>query len=178
MKTISKINENIIPVKVGVIGIGNMGWHHARVLSLLKDAELVGVADLDKERGKLAMDQFNCNWYRNYKDLLHQVEAVCVAVPTMFHHEVGLECLNSGKHVLIEKPIAANKEEASSLINASNNAKKLLQVGHIERFNPAFRELTKVVANEEVVVLEARRHSPHPERANDCLLYTSPSPRD
>ena len=101
MKTISKINENIIPVKVGVIGIGNMGWHHARVLSLLKDAELVGVADLDEERGKLAMEQFNCNWYRNYKDLLHQVEAVCIAVPTLFHHAVGLECLKSGKHVLI-----------------------------------------------------------------------------
>ena len=170
MKKISKINENIIPVKVGVIGIGNMGWHHARVLSLLKDAELIGVADLDEERGKLAMEQFNCNWYGNYKDLLHQVEAVCIAVPTLFHHEVGLECLKSGKHVLIEKPIAANKEEASSLINASNNAKKLLQVGHIERFNPAFRELTKVVANEEVVVLEARRHSPHPERANDVSV--------
>jgi len=147
-----------------------MGWHHARVLSLLKDAELVGVADLDEERGKLAMEQFNCNWYKNYKDLLHQVEAVCIAVPTLFHKKVGLECLNSGKHVLIEKPIAANKEEASSLINASNNAKKLLQVGHIERFNPAFRELTKVVANEEVVVLEARRHSPHPERANDVSV--------
>jgi len=170
MKKISKINENIIPVKVGVIGIGNMGWHHARVLSLLKDAELIGVADLDEERGKLAMEQFNCNWYGNYKDLLHQVEAVCVAVPTLFHHEVGLECLNSGKHVLIEKPIAANKEEASSLINASNNAKKLLQVGHIERFNPAFRELNKIVNNEEIVVLEARRHSPHADRANDVSV--------
>ena len=170
MNPISKINENIIPVKVGVIGIGNMGWHHARVLSLLKDAELVGVADLDEERGKLAMEQFNCNWYKNYKDLLNEVEAVCIAVPTLLHHSVGLESLNSGKHVLIEKPIAANKEEASSLINASNNAKKILQVGHIERFNPAFRELIKVVANEEVLVLEARRHSPHPDRANDVSV--------
>ena len=167
MKPISKIKGNFTPVKVGVIGIGNMGWHHARVLSLLKDAELIGVADLDEARGKLAMEQFNCNWYKNYKDLLDEVEAVCIAVPTLFHYEVGLDCLNSGKDVLIEKPIAANQEEASSLINASNKAKKLLQVGHIERFNPAFRELTKVVANEEVVVLEARRHSPHPERAND-----------
>ena len=119
MKAISKINENIIPVKVGVIGIGNMGWHHARVLSLLKAAELVGVADLDEERGSLAMEQFNCDWYKNYKDLLNQVEAICIAVPTLFHHEVGLECLNSGKHVLIEKPIAASKDEASSLITAS-----------------------------------------------------------
>jgi len=170
MKPITKTTKNIIPVKVGVIGIGNMGWHHARVLSLLKDAELIGVADLDEERGNLAMDQFNCNWVKDYKDLLNEVEAVCIAVPTLFHHEVGIECLNSGKHVLIEKPIAANKEEASSLINAATKAKKLLQVGHIERFNPAFRELTKVVANEEVVVLEARRHSPNPDRANDVSV--------
>ena len=123
MERISKINENIIPVKVGVIGIGNMGWHHARVLSLLKDADLVGVADLNEERGKLAMEQFNCNWYKDYKNLLQQVEAVCIAVPTLYHQKVGLDCLNSSKHVLIEKPIAANQEEASSLINASNNAK-------------------------------------------------------
>ena len=164
------MNKNIAPVKVGVIGIGNMGWHHARVLSLLKDAELIGVADPDSKRGDLAKEQFSCNWYKNYKDLLNEVEAVCIAVPTLLHHSVGLESLNSGKHVLIEKPIAASKEEASSLINASNKAKKILQVGHIERFNPAFRELTKVVANEKVVVLEARRHSPHSDRANDVSV--------
>ncbi len=164
------MTKNITPVKVGVIGIGNMGWHHARVLSLLKDAELIGVADPDSKRGDLAMEQFSCKWYKNYKDLLKEVEAVCIAVPTLLHHAVGLECLNSGKHVLIEKPIAASKEEASSLINASNKTNKLLQVGHIERFNPAFRELTKVVANEKVVVLEARRHSPHSERANDVSV--------
>ncbi len=164
------MTKNIAPVKVGVIGIGNMGWHHARVLSLLKDAELIGVADPDSKRGYLAKEQFSCNWYKNYEDLLKEVEAVCIAVPTLLHHSVGLESLNSGKHVLIEKPIAASKEEASSLINASNKAKKILQVGHIERFNPAFRELTKVVANEKVVVLEARRHSPHSDRANDVSV--------
>ena len=60
----------MIPVKVGVIGIGNMGWHHARVLSLLKDAELCGIADLDAKRGHLAEEQFNCSWFENYKDLL------------------------------------------------------------------------------------------------------------
>ena len=158
------------PVKVGVIGIGNMGWHHARVLSLLKDAELIGVADLDPDRGKLATEQFNCAWYTDYKALLPKVEAVCIAVPTLFHHKVGLNCLQAGKHVLIEKPIAASQHEASDLIAASNKANCLLQVGHIERFNPAFKELTKVVTNEEVVVLEARRHSPHPDRANDVSL--------
>ena len=164
------MTPNLVPVKVGVIGIGNMGWHHARVLSLLKDAELIGVADPDPDRGRLAMEQFNCSWHENYKDLLNKVDAVCIAVPTLLHHKVGLDCLNSGKHVLIEKPIAANQDEASALIKAAKESNRILQVGHIERFNPAFRELTKVVENEEIVVLEARRHSPHADRANDVSV--------
>jgi predicted dehydrogenase len=158
------------PVRVGVIGIGNMGWHHARVLSLLRDAELVGVADPDEARGKLAMEQFSCRWFPDYQTLLGEVEAVCVAVPTLLHHCVGLACLRAGVDVLIEKPIAATQEEASELIQAAETAGRLLQVGHIERFNPAFRELLKVVAGEEVVVLEARRHSPNPDRANDVSV--------
>jgi len=158
------------PVKLGVIGIGNMGWHHARVLSLLKDAELIGVADPDIDRCHLATEQFGCKWFQNYESLLNEVEAVCIAVPTRLHHKVGIACLEAGKHVLIEKPIAASQDEASSLINAANKSNRLLQVGHIERFNPAFRELIKVVANEEVIVLEARRHSPHADRANDVSV--------
>ena len=158
------------PVKVGVIGIGNMGWHHARVLSLLKDADLVGVADPDGDRGALAVEQFGCRWFADYRTMLSEVEAVCIAVPTLLHHQVGLACLEAGLHVLIEKPIAASQDEATALISAANEARRLLQVGHIERFNPAFRELTKVVANEEVVVLEGRRHSPHADRANDVSV--------
>jgi predicted dehydrogenase len=102
--------------------------------------------------------------------MLSEVEAVCIAVPTLLHHPVGLACLRAGVHVLIEKPIAASQDEATALIEAASAAGCLLQVGHIERFNPAFRELTKVVANEEVVVLEARRHSPHSDRANDVSV--------
>jgi predicted dehydrogenase len=158
------------PVRVGVIGIGNMGWHHARVLSLIKDAELVGVADPDPNRGRLATEQFGCRWFASYEALLPEVDAVCIAVPTLLHHPVGLTCLQAGKHVLIEKPIAASQEEAAELISAAERAGVLLQVGHIERFNPAFRELVKVVASEEVVVLEARRHSPNPDRANDVSV--------
>ena len=158
------------PVRVGVIGIGNMGWHHARVLSLLRDAELVGVADPDAERGRLAVQQFGCRWFTDYQELLGDVEAVCIAVPTLLHHRVGMACLGAGVHVLIEKPIAATQEEAAELIQAAEMAGRLLQVGHIERFNPAFRELLKVVAGEEVVVLEARRHSPNAERANDVSV--------
>ena len=162
--------DPIVPVKVGVIGIGNMGWHHARVLSLLRDADLIGVADPDPERGHLATEQFGCRWFADYREMLSEVEAVCIAVPTLLHHPVGLACLQAGLHVLIEKPIAASQDEATALINAAHQAHCLLQVGHIERFNPAFRELIKVVANEEVVVLEGRRHSPHSDRANDVSV--------
>lgn len=158
------------PVRVGVIGIGNMGWHHARVLSLLRDAELVGVADPDEARGLLAVGQFDCHWFPSYEALLAEVEAVCIAVPTLLHHRVGMACLQAGVHVLIEKPIAATQEEAADLIHAAEGAGRLLQVGHIERFNPAFRELLRVVASEEVVVLEARRHSPNADRANDVSV--------
>ena len=158
------------PVKVGVIGIGNMGWNHARVLSLLRDAELVGVADPDSARGALAKEQFGCEWFEDYNALIHEVEAVCIAVPTLLHHPVGMACLQAGVHVLIEKPIAASEQEARELIAAAEQADRLLQVGHIERFNPAFRELLNVVANEEVVVLEGRRHSPHADRANDVSV--------
>ena len=157
-------------VKVGVIGIGNMGWHHARVLSLLKDADLVGVADPDENRGKLAIEQFQCEWFEDYHNLISKVDAICIAVPTLLHHKVGLDCLKAGVNVLIEKPIAANESEAISLINASKISNCLLQVGHIERFNPAFRELNKIVHNEDIVVLEARRHSPHADRANDVSV--------
>jgi len=158
------------PVKVGVIGIGNMGWHHARVLSLLKDANLIGVADPNEERGKLAIEQFQCEWFKDYKDLIPKVDAICIAVPTLLHQKVGLDCLKGGTNVLIEKPIAANELEAKSLIEAANASNCLLQVGHIERFNPAFRELNKIVLNEEIVVLDARRHSPHADRANDVSV--------
>lgn len=158
------------PVKVGVIGIGNMGWHHARVLSLLRDAELVGVADPDAARGNLASAQFSCQWFADYNELISQVEAVCIAVPTLLHHRVGMACLKAGVHVLIEKPIAASQLEAAELIRAAEAAGRLLQVGHIERFNPAFMELLHVVANEEVVVLETRRHSPYADRANDVSV--------
>jgi predicted dehydrogenase len=130
----------------------------------------VGVADPDEERGKLATEQFGCRWFADFHALLGEVEAVCVAVPTLLHHSVGLACLRAGVDVLIEKPIAATQEEASELIQAAETAGRLLQVGHIERFNPAFRELLKVVVGEEVVVLEARRHSPNPDRANDVSV--------
>ena len=158
------------PLKMGVIGVGNMGRHHARVLSLLKDIELVGVCDSNFATGIEIASQYRTHFYENYTDLLPHVDAVCIAVPTKLHHEVGVKCLEAGVHILIEKPIAASIAEAESLVNLAAETGCILQVGHIERFNPAFRELSKVIQTEEILALEARRLSPYSNRANDVSV--------
>lgn len=158
------------PLKMGVIGVGNMGRHHARVLSLLKDIELVGICDSNFARGIEIASQYRTHFYENYEELLPHVDAVSIAVPTKLHHEVGSKCLEAGVHILIEKPIAASIAEAESLVNLAAETGCILQVGHIERFNPAFRELSKVIQTEEILALEARRLSPYSNRANDVSV--------
>ncbi len=158
------------PIKIGVIGVGNMGQHHARVLSLLKDVDMVGVADINVERGLDTASKYRVRFFEDYRDLLPYVDAVCIAVPTRLHHEVGMACLQAGVHVLVEKPIAASIAEAESLVNAAADSQCILQVGHIERFNPAFQELSKVLKTEELLALEADRMSPYSNRANDVSV--------
>ncbi|WP_322743714.1 Gfo/Idh/MocA family oxidoreductase [Vasconcelosia minhoensis] len=158
------------PIRVGVIGVGNMGQHHARVLSRLKDVELVGISDINVERGLDTASKYRIRFFEAYQELLETVDAVCVAVPTRLHYEVGMACLQAGVHILIEKPIAASIAEAESLVNAAAASNCILQVGHIERFNPAFQELHKVLRTEELLALEARRMSPYSQRANDVSV--------
>lgn len=158
------------PIRVGVIGVGNMGQHHTRVLSMLKDVELVGVADVNVERGLDTASKYRVRFFEDYREMLNHVDAVCIAVPTRLHHSVGMTCLQAGVHVLIEKPIAASISEAESLVNAAAEAQVILQVGHIERFNPAFQELSKVLKTEELLALEAHRMSPYSDRANDVSV--------
>jgi len=158
------------PIRIGVIGVGNMGQHHARVLSLLKDVEMVGVADINVERGLDTASKYRVRFFEDYRDLLPYVDAVCIAVPTRLHYEVGMTCLRSGVHALIEKPIAASISEAESLVNAAAEYQCILQVGHIERFNPAFQELSKVLKTEKLLALEAHRMSPYSHRANDVSV--------
>jgi predicted dehydrogenase len=158
------------PIRVGVVGVGNMGQHHARVLSMLKDVQLVGISDVNVDRGLDTASKYRVKFFENYQDLLPFVDAVCIAVPTKLHHSVGLDCLRAGVHILIEKPIAASIAEAESLVNAAAESNCILQVGHIERFNPAFLELSKVLKTEEILALEAHRMSPYSDRANDVSV--------
>jgi predicted dehydrogenase len=162
--------HHLEPIRIGVIGIGNMGQHHTRVLSLLKDVELVGVSDINIERGLDTASKYQIKFFENYQDLLPHVDGVCIAVPTRLHYNVGMACLQAGKHVLIEKPIAASIAEAESLVNAAAESHCILQVGHIERFNPAFQELHKVLKTEELLAIEAHRMSPYSDRANDVSV--------
>ncbi|MBD2568186.1 Gfo/Idh/MocA family oxidoreductase [Anabaena lutea] len=157
-------------IRIGVIGVGNMGQHHTRVLSSMKDVELIGVSDINVERGLETASKYKVRFFEDYSDLLPHVDAVCIAVPTRLHYAVGINCLLAGIHVLIEKPIAASISEAESLVNAAAESQCILQVGHIERFNPAFRELSQVLKTEEVLALEAHRMSPYSARANDVSV--------
>ncbi len=158
------------PIRVGVIGIGNMGQHHVRVLSLMKDIKLVGISDVNIDRGIETASRYQTRFFEDYHELLLHVDAVCIAVPTRFHHAVGLAALKAGVHVLIEKPIAATIAEAESLVNAAATEGCILQVGHIERFNPVFQELSNVMKTEEIIALEAHRMSPYCDRANDVSV--------
>ena len=97
----NKANPQLI--RMGIIGVGNMGQHHTRILSLLKDVELVGVSDVNVERGLDIASKYRVRFFERYQDLLPYVDAVCIAVPTRLHHQVGIDCLQAGVHILIEK---------------------------------------------------------------------------
>ncbi len=124
---------------VGVVGVGALGQHHARHLACLEDVRLVGVYDLDPARAARIAAELGTAAFDEVDDLLAQVRAVTVAVPTPAHAEVGLRALGRGVPVLMEKPLAASLAEADSLIAAAKRSRVQLQVGHIERYNRALR---------------------------------------
>jgi len=149
-------------VKVAVVGVGNMGKNHTRVYSEIKNAELVAVADIDPKAAKEIAERFNINWYSSHLELLKNEvsDAVSVATPTATHYNVCTDILGSGKHVLVEKPIAVTQEQAKKMISIANNNEVILMVGHIERFNPAVLKLKEMIdANTlgDLVSLSAKR---------------------
>lgn len=128
-------------VRVGVIGLGHMGKEHARVVALLSEAELAAVADLDPERRYTISRKYQVPACADYRELFGLVDAVIIAVPTSAHCEVAREFLVRGIPCLVEKPLASSLEEADELVNLSQKHGVVLQVGHIERFNPALLDL-------------------------------------
>ncbi len=127
-----------------MIGAGVFGRHHLRVLSQSLNATLVGVADADPERAAQAAAEHNCLTFATLGELAGNVDAAVVAVPTSLHAEVGCELLESGIDVLVEKPIAADLASARRLVDTAAKHERILQVGHLERFNPAVAALKKI----------------------------------
>lgn len=152
-----------MPVKAGVIGVGYLGVHHARIYSELEDVELVGVMDTSAERCNEIADTYGCDCYDNIDQLIKDSDALSIVTPTPFHHSIGMKCLNHSKDILIEKPISVTIEEADDLIHEADKNGLILQVGHLERFNSAVMVLENYL--EEPVFFESERLSPYLERA-------------
>lgn len=155
-------------LKVGVIGVGHLGQHHARVYSELPDCRLVGVSDRDAARAEKAAAEHGGTAYADIGSLLAAVDAVSVAVPTTDHHSVARECIDAGVHVLIEKPIATTLEEATDIVEAAAARGLVVQVGHIERFNPAIRAALKVLSRPRFI--EAHRLATFVPRGTDVAV--------
>ena len=153
------------PLPVGVIGVGMLGWHHARHLMSMAEAELVGVYDIRPERAQLVARALGTRACESREELLDRVAAVTVAVPTSVHAEVGLAALETGRPVLMEKPLAATLAEADALVDAAARRSVLLQVGHIERFNRAIRAAEPYLDRPSFI--EGERLAPYHPRGTD-----------
>lgn len=147
------------PIRVGVIGAGLMGERHCRVYASLRGAHFVGVFDVNHVRGHEVAEKYGARYFDSPIDLLREVDAVTVATPTPFHFDLAMESFMAGVHVLIEKPMALTVEEGRALVETTRSSGLIVQVGHIERFNPTFNELKNVTDDLPVVAIMIRRQN-------------------
>ena len=152
-------------LRMAVIGVGSLGQHHARVCRDLEMVDLIGVADIVEKRAKSVAKRNETTWTTDYTQLIDQVDAASIAVPTTHHFEIARAFLNAGKPVLIEKPITASLEEARELVALADRKGVPIQVGHIERFNPAMQAAAQYAASP--VFMECHRLSPFKFRSAD-----------
>lgn len=159
-------------INVGVIGVGAMGYNHARVYYRLEEANLVAVSDVSERTLNKVCEKYDAKGYSDYEDLLKdpEIEVVSVCVPTTHHHDVVMKAIEYGKHVLVEKPIAFSLEEAEQMIAAAKEKGVILGTGHVERFNPAVQKAKELIENDvigDVVSASAKRVGPFPPRIKD-----------
>ncbi len=154
-------------LQCAVIGTGYLGKFHAQKYAALPDCELVAVVDINHAAAQAVAQQYNALALTDYTELLGRVDAVSIVVPTTLHHQIALAFLNAGSHVLVEKPITVTIAEADELIAAAKAHDRVLQVGHLERFNPAVLGLDK---DEKPLFIESHRLSPFNPRANDVSV--------
>lgn len=152
-------------LKVAVIGVGYLGEHHARIYSSMEEVELVGIADTDIDRAESIAAKYNTKAFHNYKDLFGKVRAVSIVTPTVLHYQIALDFIRQNTDVMIEKPVSTTVSQANSLIVEADSRGVIIQVGHIERFNPALRIMSEHIKNPRFI--ESHRVGPFVGRATD-----------
>ena len=155
-------------LKIAVVGVGYLGSRHARVLSGIKRANLIGVYDIKPERAESIARELNIKAFKSLDETLTSVEALTIATPTTTHFEIAVKALESGKHVFIEKPITEKIEDADKIIELSKLKNLKIQVGHIERFNPALLSLKNYRLNP--VFIEVHRLAQFKPRGTDVAV--------
>ena len=157
------MKENLL--KCGVIGVGYLGQHHARIYSELEGNVLAGVFESDADRAREISERHQCPVFSTIEELAETCDAISVVVPTDKHYEVAVPLLKAGCHLLIEKPICETVEQATEILAAANGANALVQVGHIEHFNPVMSYLEEVVTNPKYITAE--RLAPYQPRGTE-----------
>jgi predicted dehydrogenase len=152
-------------IKIGVVGIGHLGNYHLQKYHKLPNSKIIGVADILEERAYKAAEAYNCKALPDYRQLIGTVDAVSIAVPTVYHHKIAKDFLDAGVDVLLEKPISTTLKEADELIGISDKRGAILQIGFVERFNPAIVALKTVMR--KPLFIEAHRLHPFFERGTD-----------
>lgn len=155
-------------VRVGVIGVGHLGRLHASLYKQVSDADLAGIYDVNVEKNRQLASELNCKAFDSIDSLLQEVDAVNIVTPTITHYEVAAKALEQNKHVFIEKPITHKDENARKLIELAEMKNRVVQVGHIERFNPAMLALEDV--NMEPLFIETHRLASFNPRGTDVAV--------
>jgi len=152
-------------IRTAVVGVGRLGGFHADKYAELESSNLIGVSDTDRARAGEVAGKLGVRAFSDFRDLIPLVDAVSIATPTESHLEIAMAFLEKGVHVLVEKPIAMDSREAAVLVDAARASGALLQVGHLERFNPAITALEGRVSRP--LFIESYRLSPFPARSTD-----------
>jgi len=153
---------------VGVVGVGHIGSNHARLYAEIPSAEFTAIYDVDLARAKAIAKKYRVSAAGSLEEFAELVDAASVATPTNTHYEVGHPLLQLGKHLLIEKPITGNTKHASELAELAARNHLILQVGHVERFNPVLSALEARLTHPRFI--EAHRLSPYPDRSTDISV--------
>jgi len=152
-------------LQIGVIGVGYLGRFHAQKYASMEGVDLVGVVDIDGKQSGLVAGECSCAAFTDYKEMLPAVDAVSIAVPTPYHHKVAGDCLDAGIDVLLEKPMTVTLEEADDLIARAESKNLILQIGHLERFNPAVQAMEPFLTTP--VFIESNRIATFKHRGAD-----------